>query len=113
MNDNAIAIVGMACRFAGATTPSKLWDLATGGKSAHSSIPSRSFNPNAWYHPNRERYGAVCTTSGHFLDDVSHFDSAFFSISVDDAEAMDPMQRLCLEVAYEGFENGMLMEIAP
>lgn len=106
MDEDAVAVVGMACRFAGASTPSKLWDLVLEGRSAHSTIPARSFNGKAWYHSNRERAGAICTISGHFLDGISHFDSAFFSIGVEDAEAMDPMQRLGLEVAYEGFENG-------
>ncbi|PKK41981.1 hypothetical protein CI102_15066, partial [Trichoderma harzianum] len=46
-----------------------------------------------------------------FLDDVSHFDAPFFSITASEAAAMDPMQRLGLEVAYETFENaGITMQ---
>ncbi|KAK6227566.1 PKSN polyketide synthase for alternapyrone biosynthesis protein [Colletotrichum tabaci] len=47
----------------------------------------------------------ICATSGHFLDDVSSFDAPFFSIAANEAAAMDPMQRLGLEIAYEAFEN--------
>lgn len=44
---------------------------------------------------------------GHFIkDDIRAFDAGFFSISHIEARAMDPMQRLLLETAYHGFENG-------
>ncbi|KAL8738590.1 MAG: hypothetical protein Q9181_000641 [Wetmoreana brouardii] len=43
---------------------------------------------------------------GHYLrDDVYAFDANFFDISRKEAKAMDPSQRLMLEVAYEAFEN--------
>lgn len=45
--------------------------------------------------------------SGFFIkEDVSLFDAPFFSITAKEAAGMDPMQRIMLEVAYEGFENG-------
>jgi acyl transferase domain-containing protein len=31
----------------------------------------------------------------------------FFSVSVDDARAIDPQQRILLEVSYEALESGM------
>lgn len=54
----------------------------------------------------------ISTTSGFFLDDVSYFDAPFFSITAREAAAMDPMQRLGLEVAYESFENGTFCPIS-
>lgn len=43
---------------------------------------------------------------GHFLDeDITAFDSKFFSISPAEAVSMDPMQRMLLEVVYEATEN--------
>lgn len=43
---------------------------------------------------------------GHYLrEDVYAFDANFFDISRKEAKAMDPSQRLMLEVAYEAFEN--------
>lgn len=43
---------------------------------------------------------------GHFLkEDMAAFDAPFFSISPADAQAMDPMQRKLLEVAYEATED--------
>lgn len=44
---------------------------------------------------------------GCFLEeDVSLFDAPFFSMTAEEASGMDPMQRIMLEVAYEGLENG-------
>ncbi|KAK0756027.1 hypothetical protein N5P37_011400 [Trichoderma harzianum] len=111
MDDGSIAIVGMACRFANVASPTQFWDMIEKGRSGHGRIPERCFDADAWYHPSRGRRGAVITKSGFFLDDVSHFDAPFFSITASEAAAMDPMQRLGLEVAYETFENaGITMQ---
>lgn len=46
-------------------------------------------------------------TKGLYLlrQDVTHFDNQFFNISPVEAKAIDPQQRLMLEVAYEAFEH--------
>jgi hypothetical protein len=44
---------------------------------------------------------------GHFLkEDIELFDTSFFNISPNEANAIDPQQRLQLESAYEALESG-------
>ncbi|KAH9876419.1 hypothetical protein J1614_003550 [Plenodomus biglobosus] len=93
-----IAVVGLGCRFPGdVTSGEKFWNLLVSKKSARTETPQERFNVDAFYHPDGDRYGTV--------KDVSLFDAPFFSISPAEAMAMDPMQRLLLEVTYEALEN--------
>ncbi|KAI8931497.1 hypothetical protein NX059_011163 [Plenodomus lindquistii] len=102
-----IAVIGLGCRLPGdVTSGEKLWDLLVSKKSARTDVPPGRFNVDAFYHPDGDRYGSANMRGGHYLkEDVSLFDAPFFSISPAEAMAMDPMQRLMLEVAYEALEN--------
>jgi hypothetical protein len=58
----AIAIVGLSCRFPGdATSPDKFWDMCAEGRSAWTPIPEERFNAKAFYHPQGEKQYTVCT----------------------------------------------------
>ncbi|MCJ1403811.1 hypothetical protein MMC11_007034 [Xylographa trunciseda] len=103
-----IAIVGLACRFAGdATDAEHFWELLCTGRSAYSE--TNRFNASAFHDRGIEKLNASVTRGGHFLSqDVAAFDANFFNISHNEALAIDPQQRLMLEVAYEAFENAGL-----
>lgn len=59
-----IAVVGMACRFAGgATSAEKLWDLCASGRDAWSRIPESRFDVESFYDANSEKPGRVSITS--------------------------------------------------
>ncbi|KAL2169493.1 hypothetical protein VTG60DRAFT_5962 [Thermothelomyces hinnuleus] len=102
-----IAIVGAACRFAGgATTPSRLWQLLEKPTDLSQEIPASRFNVEAFYHPDGEYHGTTNSPKAYFIDqDHRVFDAAFFNISPKEAEAIDPQQRMLLEVVYEALES--------
>lgn len=107
-----VAIVGLACRTAGASSPSKLWDLVVSQRDVQRKMPSDRFNVDAFYHPTGANKGTTNAKFGYFLDqDIANFDAGFFNISGREAEAMDPQQRLLLEVVYEALENGEFWHI--
>ena len=102
-----IAIVGVSGRYPGeASSPEKLWNLISQGRSAMTEIPKDRFNIDSFYHPHNERSGTLNARGGHYMQrDVDAFDAPFFSILPAEAKALDPQQRMALECAYEAFEN--------
>lgn len=72
------------------------------------SEPDR-FNINGFHSSVKGKLNSSKPRGAHFLrQDVAAFDANFFSISQNEAMAMDPQQRFMLEVAYEAFENAGL-----
>ncbi|TDZ14445.1 Highly reducing polyketide synthase ZEA2 [Colletotrichum orbiculare MAFF 240422] len=110
--DDAVAIIGVACRFPGdASSPEKFWDLLVSKRDTYGLPPNR-WNPDAFHHPGTDKLHTMANKGAHFLtDDVMAFDAAFFNISQAEATALDPQQRLTLEVTYEALESaGLPME---
>ncbi|WP_437612231.1 SDR family NAD(P)-dependent oxidoreductase [Sorangium sp. So ce834] len=103
--DEAIAIVSMACRLpGGVATPEDYWRLLAEGKDAIERFPSR-YDAFSVYDPDPEAVGKSYVREGGFLRDIDVFDAGFFGISPREAQAMDPQQRLVLETAWEALER--------
>ena len=106
--NSPIAIVGMACRFAGgANNPSKLWELVETSRDVVSEIPNNRFNIERCYHKDGTHHGTTNVRTSYLLDqDIAQFDANFFAIPPSEAEIIDPQQRLLLEVVYEAVDAG-------
>lgn len=101
----AIAIIGVGCRFPGAKDPQAFWQLLSGGIDAISEIPEDRWPKQAFYHPDPSIPGKAISKWGGFLDSIDQFDPFFFGISPNEAKHMDPQQRLLLELSYEAFDH--------
>jgi phthiocerol/phenolphthiocerol synthesis type-I polyketide synthase B len=101
-----VAVVGIGCRFPGDVTgPESFWDLLVEGRSAISRIPADRWDADAFYHPDPLTPGRMTTKWGGFVPDIAGFDAEFFGITPREAAAMDPQQRMLLEVAWEALEH--------
>ncbi len=103
MNENDIAIIGMAVRAPGARSLSEFWDNLVQGRESIETLSeeallsvgeTRARIRNSHYVPR----AAV-------LPDMEMFDAEFFGMSPKEAAIMDPQHRHFLECAWEAFEN--------
>ena len=91
MEDKEIAIIGMSGYFPEAREISEFLENLKAGKNSLNHLSSEqieatTLNP---YKPYRV---------GGYLEDIDKFDHNFFNISLGEAQAMDPHQRLMIEV---------------
>ncbi len=101
---DAVAIIGLGCRFPGANDSEEFWQMLRNGIDGISEIPPTRWDADRYYDPTPATPGKMNTRWGGFLKDIDQFEPSFFSISPREAIAMDPQQRLLLEVAWETLE---------
>ncbi|POM26394.1 Phthiocerol synthesis polyketide synthase type I PpsE [Actinomadura rubteroloni] len=103
VSDADIAIISMACRFPGADSVDRFWDLLReGGETLTrytdeellaAGVPAaRLADPNF-------------VKAGQDLTGIELFDADHFQITHDEAEILDPQQRIFLECALEALER--------
>ncbi|MFF8680934.1 type I polyketide synthase [Streptomyces sp. NPDC015237] len=99
-----IAVIGMSCRFPGVDDLDGFWRLLLDGGSTFGTFPAhRAPVPDRTPHPD-----AATVNSGSFLDAIDGFDAEFFGTPAAEAAAMDPVQRLGLELAWEAVEDARI-----
>lgn len=100
---HAIAIIGMAGRFPGASTVDEFWKNICAGVESIARFADDQLE---------DTFDADIRSSPKFvkarpiLADVDQFDAEFFGIYAREAELIDPQQRLFLESAWHALEDG-------
>lgn len=101
-----IAICGMGMRLPGGITDAEgFWDLLYNKRSGRCEVPGDRYNVDTWHGPGK--IGHVACKYGYFLNNISlsNMDSSFWSMTKNEMEALDPQQRLTLEVTYESLQS--------
>ncbi|SDY22717.1 type I polyketide synthase [Nitrosomonas sp. Nm58] len=101
--DIDIAIIGMACRFPGANDIGAFWrNIRDGVESitffTDEELLARGVPAGVLNDPRYIKAGA-------HLENVDHFDAAFFGYTPREAAETDPQHRLFLEVAWQALED--------
>jgi acyl transferase domain-containing protein len=99
-----VAIIGMGCRFPKAENPGSFWDLLRNGIDAIAPVPANRWDIDRFYHPERIP-GKIITRYGGFIEGLDRFDADLFGVSPEDAQRIDPQQKLMLQVAWEALAD--------
>ncbi|WP_434151550.1 SDR family NAD(P)-dependent oxidoreductase [Methylocaldum gracile subsp. desertum] len=105
IDQEPVAVIGMAGRFPGADNIEELWQTLHSARSTVQEIPGIRWNWKDYYSAPGDRGNQITTNKGGFISGADEFDSLFFEISPREAELMDPRQRLLLEEAWHAFED--------
>ncbi|MFF1716732.1 amino acid adenylation domain-containing protein [Streptomyces sp. NPDC058268] len=102
-DDEAIAIVGLACRLPGAPDVGTFWhNLRSGTDSVRHFTEAELREAGV---PEALLADPSYVRAKGYVEDADRFDAAFFGYSRAEAEVMDPQHRLFLECAWEGLED--------
>ncbi|WP_371627361.1 amino acid adenylation domain-containing protein [Streptomyces sp. NBC_01116] len=100
---DAIAVIGISCRFPGAQDHRAFWSGLVEGRSGGTSWSAEELRTLGVPEELISRPGYVPQRS--VVDGRAEFDAAFFDISPRDAEFMDPQARLLLQHAWQALED--------
>lgn len=100
---DAIAIIGIACRFPGAVDKDMFWKNLQSGKDVLTTYTEKELlengvSPETLMNPDYVRHG-------YPIDDIEMFDASLFGYSPAEAKRIDPQQRLFLQCAWTALED--------
>jgi len=106
-SDEPIAVVGIACRFPGASDHGQMWQSLCSGQHQVREVDDGRWPIARFHAESTQAPGRAHTRWASLLedDDLAHFDPLFFNISPREAEEIDPQQRVFLELSWEALQD--------
>ena len=99
-----VAVVGMSCRFPGAENIESYWQNLMAGHSAVTQIPAERWDVNEYF-ADEPASGKTVSKWAGLIDDFDCFDPDFFGLSAEDAQMIDPQERILMQQVYHAFED--------
>ena len=99
-----VAVVGMACRFAGARDLSEYWRLTEEGGDGFGPIPADRWDAGAFFDKDPRSADKSYVDRGGFID-IRSFPAVALKVPPRRVEVMDPQQRLALELSYQAVDD--------
>lgn len=103
--DEDIAVIGLSGKYPEAKNINEFWENLKTGKDCVGEIPKERWDYTPYFDEDRFKEGKINSKWGGFVDDIDKFDPLFFNISPEEAEMMDPQERLFLQCVYETIED--------
>lgn len=103
--DDAVAVIGMSCRFPGARDYTEFWRNLAAGVDSVREVPPQRWDPNLHYDSDPQAPGKSVSRWGGFLDGIEEFDAPFFEVAPKIAAVMDPHQRILLEQCWLALDD--------
>ncbi|MFZ5351508.1 MAG: condensation domain-containing protein [Bacillota bacterium] len=104
--NNDIAVIGIAVKLPGVNSVSEFWNALKEGRDFIGEIPvNRRVDVEQYLNFIGKDIDKTSYEVGAYLDNIDYFDNEFFNIPPNDAQYMDPNQRLFLESAWQVIED--------
>ncbi|MFG0213990.1 SDR family NAD(P)-dependent oxidoreductase [Brevibacillus porteri] len=100
-----VAIIGLSGRYPQAGDVWEFWSRLKEGKNCITEVPEDRWKWQEYFSEEKGKRGYMYTKWGGFIEDMDKFDPLFFQISPNEAEQMDPQERLFLQTAYASMED--------
>ncbi|XP_052791178.1 phenolphthiocerol/phthiocerol polyketide synthase subunit B-like isoform X2 [Mya arenaria] len=105
-DEEAIAVVGIGCRFPGADTAEEFWRVLVNCENHVKDIPKDRWNNEAFFNKDKDADGKTYVTKAGLLKDHDMWDNKLFGVSDVEAARIDPQQRYVLECVHMAMEDG-------
>ncbi|MBU2985628.1 SDR family oxidoreductase [Saccharophagus degradans] len=106
--DNKVAIIGMSGSIGSANSLDEFWEMITQSRTFRRVLPparSKDFEDYLRLRGVFHRLSQEDYLRESFLDEIDKFDYQFFGLSKQEANLMDPNQRLFLQTSWAALEN--------